>query len=68
MDEYQCPIAAVNKKAHAEFLSKFTQFYEQWQTRVMDYDLMLDTYLELGSWIENHIRRVDTQIRPCIHR
>lgn len=68
MDEYQCPVAAANKKAHAVFLDKFARFYDQWQARVMDHDLMLDTYLELGAWIENHIRRIDAQLYPCIHR
>jgi hemerythrin len=67
MDEYQCPIAAINKKAHAVFLEKFTRFYEQWQAGTMDHDLMLDTYLELGNWIENHIRRVDAQLGMCVH-
>jgi hemerythrin len=31
MEEYRCPAAAANKKAHGEFLDKFERFYAQWQ-------------------------------------
>jgi hemerythrin len=67
-EQYKCPAAEANKQAHAEFIDKFGQFYEQWQESVMDTELMQKTYVELGNWIENHILRVDTQLLPCVKK
>jgi hemerythrin len=66
MEKYRCPVAERNKRAHAQFVARFRQFYTQWQQRTMDLNLMQSVYIELGKWIENHIRRLDTQISLCI--
>ena len=66
MDRYKCPVAADNKKAHAEFLKTFSQFYEEWQTGNMTPKLVNETYLSLKSWLVNHVARVDTQLRSCV--
>jgi hemerythrin len=66
MAEYSCPVAAQNKQAHAEFLSTFSGFYEQWQTGTMSPGLVSKTYQELESWLVNHVARTDTQLRPCV--
>ena len=66
MDEYRCPAAAQNKKAHAEFVSKFNQFYKQWQEDTIDTDLVRKTHAELEAWLVNHVARVDTQLGPCV--
>ena len=47
MDQYKCPVAADNKKAHAEFLSTFSRFYEEWQTGDMTPKLVNETYMSL---------------------
>ncbi len=66
MDEYKCPVAAQNKKAHAEFVKKFNQFYKQWQEGTIDTDMVRKTHLELENWLVNHVARVDTQLGPCV--
>lgn len=66
MAEHQCPIAARNKQSHAEFLQTFNQFYKQWQENIMDDALIEQTFSELSEWIANHIRGIDTQLRPCV--
>lgn len=66
-EEYQCPIAAANKQAHAEFIESFGQFYEQWQTEGMDQRLIRATFADLGAWIQNHILGLDTQARFCLN-
>jgi hemerythrin len=68
MDEYQCPIAQSNKNAHAEFLKRFESFYQQWQQGGMDDALAIETYESLAQWIEQHIRRTDAQLRPCVNK
>ncbi len=67
MDEYRCPIAKANKQAHAEFVRRFNQFYTDWQEASLNADEVQEACTALGHWIENHIRRVDTQLYPCIH-
>jgi hemerythrin len=66
MAQYNCPVAEFNKRAHAQFVEKFGRFYRQWQEGNMDSNLMRKTFEELALWIENHIRKTDTQLRPCI--
>lgn len=63
--KYECPVAAANKEAHAEFIHKFGQFYEQWQTQGMKPELIRQTFAELGHWIADHIRKIDTELYPC---
>jgi hemerythrin len=68
MDEYKCPIAANNKKAHAEFREKFERFYTEWQTGNMTAKLAQKTYNELEQWLVHHVARTDTQLRPCVKK
>ncbi len=66
MDQYKCPVAADNKKAHAEFLRTFGRFYTEWQTGDMTPKLVDETYKTLESWLVNHVAHVDTQLRSCV--
>ena len=66
MEEYQCPVAAMNKQAHAEFIEMFARFYEEWWADLMDMELAQQTFRGVGIWIENHILRTDTQLRQCV--
>jgi hemerythrin len=66
MHEHKCPVAAENKKAHAEFVKKFDRFYTEWQTGNMTPKLARDTYAELEKWLVKHVAQVDTQLRTCI--
>jgi hemerythrin len=66
MNEYKCPVAAQNKQAHAEFVKKFSRFYEQWQAGTMTPELANQTYIELENWLVKHVARVDTQLRSCV--
>ncbi len=68
MEQYQCPVAGANKRAHAEFIGKFGKLYEQYQVMGIDAQLVRDTYFELEQWIEKHIRRIDTQLYACVKK
>jgi hemerythrin len=68
MDEYQCPVAAQNKQAHAEFLATFDGFYEKWQNGTITPELVRETHRELESWLVNHIGHTDTQLRQCVEK
>jgi len=64
MEQFHCPAAEANKRAHAEFAARFGRFYEQYQVEGIDADLVRETYTELAKWIVHHIQQVDTQLYP----
>jgi hemerythrin-like metal-binding protein len=66
MAQYRCPVAEKNKKAHAEFVEKFTRFYEHWQENGLDISVTYQTFFELEEWIRTHIGKIDTQLKACI--
>jgi hemerythrin len=66
MEEYQCPVAEMNKVAHAEFIEMFERFYEEWWADSMDMELVQQTFRGVGIWIQNHIQRTDTQLLFCV--
>ena len=68
MDECQSPAAEENKRAHAEFISRFGQFYTQWQENTMTPQLANDTYLELQNWLVNHIALTDTRLNSHVKK
>jgi hemerythrin len=68
MEKYHCPVAEGNKRAHADFLARFGRFYTQYQESGIDAQTVQDTYLELGRWIDQHIRQVDTHLYQCVKK
>jgi hemerythrin len=68
MDQIHCPVAEINKKAHAEFLAKFGEFYTRWQVSIMDLEMARQTYAALADWIINHIMTVDVQMRDYVKK
>jgi len=67
MLQYQCPVAQINKQAHAEFVEKFGRFYEYWQEHGMDINVTYRTFQELEEWIRTHIMGIDIQLRGCVN-
>ncbi|MBN1122244.1 MAG: hemerythrin family protein [Anaerolineae bacterium] len=66
MEQHRCPAAEANRKAHAQFIEMFGQFYDQWQESEIAPALVRQTYVGLGDWIKNHIMGIDTQLRRCV--
>ena len=64
--KYQCPAAAANKEAHARFIERFGDFIEQWRQDGMDLETIEETFAEIVAWIETHILRTGSQLRPCL--
>lgn len=63
MEQKNCPAAEANKRAHAEFIQIFTQFYDQWQTGIMTRELAVKSYEQLEKWLIDHVMGVDIQLR-----
>jgi hemerythrin len=66
MERYRCPAHAKNKQAHEQFLAVIRQFKERGNREGLRPDILRSLHHTLSSWIEEHILRVDAQLRPCI--
>jgi hemerythrin len=66
MERFQCPAAEENKRAHAEFIRIFNQFYTQWQTGIMTSELAVSSYEQLEKWLVDHVMGIDTQLRASL--
>jgi len=66
MDKYRCPVATINKNAHAIFLEKFTRMYHEFQESPDAEDMARRILAELSDWLVNHIKRVDTHLAASI--
>lgn len=68
MDEVKCPAALINKEAHSRFVNVFEGYQKQF-LEIEDVDeLSKVMYQTLVDWLVNHIKKVDGQIRTCLHQ
>jgi hemerythrin len=66
MHQHRCPVAEVNKRAHSRFIETFQAIRARFDQEGPSVDLLLQIKQELGDWLVNHIRRIDTGLRPCV--
>ena len=67
MERHHCPVAEVNKRAHGRLIEAFQSIRDRYEREGASLDLVLQIRQELGDWLVNHIRKIDTGLRPCIH-
>lgn len=63
MFRYKCPIAGVNKDAHAQFLAAIEDFQRKLESSP-GWDLLSEIHEFLQSWLVKHICKIDVQLRP----
>lgn len=68
MAKHRCPVHAENKLAHEHFLKFFNEFEQHSRTEGFRPDLLRSLHQKLSAWIQDHVLRVDTQLRPCLKR
>ena len=66
MTRYACPVAAINKKLHGEFLEAVTAFSAEFDRTGPTSLLAMKLKNVVGEWLRNHIVKTDTALRPCI--
>ncbi len=66
MHRYQCPIAATNAQAHQQFIAKYQAIKAEFNAHGPSFMLVLDISQNLLDWFINHIRKIDTQLKPCM--
>ncbi|MCB9058054.1 MAG: hemerythrin family protein [Calditrichae bacterium] len=68
MDEVKCPAAMINKEAHVRFVKVFEGYQKQFLANTDVEELSKAMYRTLVDWLVNHIKKVDGQIRTCLHQ
>jgi hemerythrin len=68
MEKHRCPVAAVNKQAHRRFVEKFRGLRDRFYRDGPTAELVLAVKEEMGDWLVNHIRKIDTGLKPCVAR
>ncbi len=63
MLKYQCPVAQINKDAHAQFLSAVEGFQRKLAFSPGK-ELITDIHEFLQSWLIQHICKIDVKLRP----
>jgi hemerythrin len=66
MAKYKCPVAAANLSAHKAFVVTFASFKEEYERDGATAHLVVRLESELMRWLTSHIKRVDTQLAPCV--
>jgi hemerythrin-like metal-binding protein len=67
MDEHACPSRAANKAAHLKFLHRYGDLLEKVKKEGASTSVLLEIKDMLGDWLKNHICKVDTKLRQCMH-
>lgn len=68
MESYRCPSHAENKQAHEHFRAIFHQFKKKVQGEGYRVELLRNLHKVCRSWIQEHILKIDSQLRPCIQK
>jgi hemerythrin-like metal-binding protein len=66
MESYRCPVHQQNKAAHKRFAAFFHRFRERCQAEGFRPELLNLLHQSVHDWIEQHIMRIDVQLKPCL--
>lgn len=67
MDKYQCPMIAINKKAHAYFEQRLQNYEQELETVENMAEFALQVHENPARWIYNHILEVDATLYHSIY-
>jgi hemerythrin-like metal-binding protein len=64
--EHHCPFAAANKQAHDGFVAFVDRIRAECDEHGVTVSRALELQDGLGSWLQDHILRTDTTLKPCV--
>jgi hemerythrin len=68
MESFRCPAGQQNREAHERFRQLFVQHKEHTKHGGFRHDLLVALNRAMQAWVQDHILRVDTQLKPCLAR
>ena len=66
MESYRCPAHQKNREAHQNFLQLFQQHKRHAQKAGFRVELLVELSRATNHWIQDHILRVDVELKPCL--
>ena len=63
---YQCPAHAQNQEEHERFRGFIHDYKRLCEIEGFKVELLRNLHGVIRTWIQEHILKVDTQLRPCI--
>ena len=66
MQSYRCPAHEKNQQEHERFRGFIHDYKQQCEAQGFNVELLRKLHQVMREWIEDHILKVDTLLRPCI--
>jgi hemerythrin len=66
MESYRCSVHAVNQQAHERFREYIHNYKRQCEIEGFKVEVLRNLHEIMRAWIQEHILKIDTQLRPCI--
>jgi hemerythrin len=68
MESHRCPAHQKNLQAHQNFNLLFQRFKARARKEGFRSVMLAELNQTINAWIQDHILRVDTQLKPCMSR
>ncbi len=68
MESYRCPAHQKNLQAHENFKQLFQRFKTRSRQEGFRAEMLVELNQTINVWIQDHILRVDTGLKPCLAR
>jgi len=68
MDQYACPVAEGNKKAHDKFVKVLAEFTQRYETRGFERPDAYELVDTIDRWLVDHICRIDVRLKEHVDK
>ena len=66
MESYRCPAHAKNRKQHEQFRGFIRNYKRLCEVEGFKVELLRNLHEIMQSWIQDHLLKIDTQLKLCI--
>ena len=67
MQIHRCPTHGQNQQQHEQFRGFVRDYKRLCELQGFNLQLLRNLHNVMDSWIRDHILKIDTQLKPCIH-
>lgn len=67
MESHRCPVHAQNRQEHSQFRGFIRDYKRLCEIQGFNPELLRNLHHVMRSWICDHILKVDTQLKACLH-
>ena len=66
MESHRCPAHQKNRQAHQGFKQMFQSFKLKTKKQGFRLEMLVELNQTINVWVQEHILRVDTELKPCL--